>query len=192
MNKILIASNNKNKIYEFKEKLKGYEIYSLKDLNIDIDVVEDGNTYEENSYKKAKEISKLAPDYIVISDDSGLEIEALDNYPNIYTGRCTGENQTSLILCNHLLEKLGNNENRNAKYVCVITAIFPNGKTEVIRKEVYGKITKEIVGDTKFGADPIFYHEGYKMTYANMDINLKNKISHRALAINEFVEKLKK
>ena len=185
--KILIASNNKGKIAEFKKYLNGYEVYSLKDLGINIDVEEDGTTYEENSYKKAYEISKLVENYIVISDDSGLEVEALDNYPNIYTSRCAGDENIgdSKVLCEHILGKMENKENRNAKFVCVITLIYPNGDSKCIRKEAYGKITKEIQGECKFGLNPIFYDEKYKKTYANLSVDIRNEISHRGLALKE-------
>ena len=191
--KILIASNNNGKIAEFKKYLNGYEVYSLKDLEIDIDVEEDGTTYEENSYKKANEISKIVEDYIVISDDSGLEVEALDNYPNIYTSRCAGEENVgnSRALCEHILKKMENKENRNAKFVCVITIIYPNGESKSIRKEAYGKITKEIQGECKFGANPIFYDEKYKDTYANLSVDIRNEISHRGLALKELAKILK-
>ncbi len=189
--KILIASNNKNKIQEIKTKLPNYEIFSLKDLGIDIDVVEDGITYEENSYKKAFEIHQILKDeYIVIADDSGLEVEALNNYPNIYTARCVGEKSDSETLCNHILDKMKNEKNRKAKFVCVITIIYPNGSHEVIRKESFGYITDKIQGECKFGMDPIFYCEEHKKTYAELNEEEKNEISHRGLAIEELVRVL--
>ena len=184
--KILIASNNKNKIDEIKLKLPQYQIFSLEDLELNIEIEEDGLTYEENSYKKAFEIHKLLEEeYIVIADDSGLEVEALNNYPNIYSARCAGEKANSETLCNHILDKMKNEKNRKAKFVCVITIIYPDGSHYVIRKEVFGDITNEIQGETKFGMDPIFYCKEYKKTYAELDKETKNSISHRGLAIEE-------
>ena len=197
MKQFIIASNNKHKIEEIKEILKNFnfEIYSLKDKNIDIDVEEDGTTFEENSKKKAIEIvkylkSKGESDFIVMSDDSGLEVDYLNGAPGVYSARYAGEHGNDKSNNEKLLKELDGvaREKRTARFVCVITAINSDLEEVVVRGECEGIIQNELSRSEGFGYDPLFYVEEYKTTFAEVTSEQKNKISHRGRAL----EKLKK
>lgn len=197
MKKLIIASNNKNKVKEIKGILNmmPLEIVSLNDEGIDIEVEEDGDTFEYNSKKKASEIVEYLKscgkkDFIVMSDDSGLEVEYLDGAPGVYSARYAGEECDYKKNNEKLLRELKGVEtkDRNAKFVCVVTLITSENKEVVIRGEVQGVITDELNGVEGFGYDPLFYIPEYKETFAQMKAVDKNKISHRGKAL----EKLKK
>ena len=197
MKQFIIASNNKHKIEEIKEILKDFkfEIYSLKDKNINIDVEEDGTTFEENSKKKAVEIvkhlkSKGENDFIVMADDSGLEVDYLNGAPGVYSARYSGEHGDDKSNNKKLLKELEGvtKDKRTARFVCVITAINSDLEEVVVRGECEGIIQNELSGSEGFGYDPLFYVEEYKTTFAEVTSEQKNKISHRGRAL----EKLKK
>lgn len=186
MKKLIIASNNQNKIREIKSILATEydEILSLKDAGIKIEVTEDGASFYENAKKKAVEISKLTPGD-VMSDDSGLCVEALDGAPGIYSARFAGEHATDEQNNEKLISELKGKENRNAKYVCAIV-IANGGKEKFFAEESCdGVIIDEPKGKNGFGYDPYFYDENYKMTFAELDPEIKNKISHRAKALKK-------
>lgn len=184
MEKILIATHNKNKVLEIKDILKdiNVELLTLDDINFSEDVIEDGTTYFENALKKASEIATKTG-YITISDDSGLEIEALGGAPGIYSARYSGLGSEANI--DLVLKELKGIKNRNAKFVASTVMYFPNGKYLASYGEVKGIIIDERRGDGGFGYDPIFYLEEYGLTMAEVDKSLKNKISHRAKALKE-------
>ncbi len=181
--KIFLATGNKKKIDEMSKILSGsdFEILSIKD-GIDIpEVIEDGETFEENSRKKALEIAKFT-NMITISDDSGLCVEALDGEPGVYSARYAGEDGNDSANNKKLIENLKGIENRKAKFVTVITLGKPNGESYSFRGEIEGIIVDEAKGENGFGYDPHFYLPEYGKTFAEMP-EIKNQISHRAKAL---------
>lgn len=190
--KLVIASNNKGKLKEFSQLLSplGYEVVSQKEAGFELDIEEDGKTFEENSAKKARalfEISKTA----VLADDSGLEVDALDNAPGVYSARYGGEGlddkgRTQLLLSNM---KDIPDEKRTARFVCVIHFIKENGEEITVRGECKGKIGYEPVGENGFGYDPVFVYED--KTFAEHTAEFKNKVSHRAKALEMLAQRLK-
>lgn len=187
--KIVMATNNQGKLKEVREILKDYEILSLKDLACDIEVEEDQDTFEGNSLKKAKEISKLLK-MPCIADDSGLCIEELNNFPGVLTARFLGEDASQEERNNYLINKLEGRENRKATVVTVMTYVNEEKGQELIaRGEVNGNIAKEKRGDNGFGFDEIFEIENGK-TLAELTSEEKNEISSRKIALQKLNEKL--
>lgn len=194
MKRIIIASQNKHKIEEIEAITKkfGMTIVSRNDAGIpDVEVVEDGETFEENSYKKAHEIMKLSGE-MTIADDSGLMVDALDGAPGVYSARFSGEGATDKSNNEKLLALLADTpyEKRTAKFVSVITMIYPDGDKIVARGECPGHIITEERGCGGFGYDPLFVPDGYDMTFAELGAAEKNKISHRARALEELESQL--
>jgi XTP/dITP diphosphohydrolase len=191
--KLLVASKNKKKIKELKEILEPENITVLTSEDIEDlpDVEETGKTFEENAILKASEIANITNNY-VFADDSGLEVEALDNAPGIYSARYAGENATDQDKINKLLSELGNNENRNARFVCVIAISDEKGNAQTFRGEVYGKIINTPKGSSGFGYDPIFMPNGYDKTFSELPSEIKNKISHRGNALKKALKELMK
>lgn len=194
MKKIIVASNNENKIREIKQILKTfpYEIISLKEANIIVEVEEDGKTFMENAYKKASEIFKLRPDCMVLSDDSGLMVDILNGAPGVYSARYAGEHGNSKKNNEKLLSELKGKkpEERGAKFVCEMVLIINNNKVIKVQGEVEGYITEEERGKDGFGYDPLFYIKEYDKTFAEMSSEEKNKISHRAKALKKLKEEI--
>lgn len=189
MKKLIIASNNKNKIIEIKEILSKYsiEVLSLKEANINIDVEEDGTTFMENAYKKANEIYKILKNEMVLADDSGLVVDCLDGAPGVYSARFAGEHGNSKKNNEKLLGLLEGKDDKDkkAKFVCAMVLVSDTGKVIKVQGEIDGIIINEERGSNGFGYDPVFYIPEYKMTFAQMDSDLKNSISHRANALKE-------
>ena len=187
--KIIFATGNENKMKEIRMILAdlGMPVVSMKEAGIDIDVVEDGTTFEENALIKATEIAKEAPECIVLADDSGLEIDYLNKEPGIYSARYAGVDTSYDIKNNLLLERLDGvpDEKRTARFVCAVAAAFPDGSTEVVRGTIEGIIGHEIVGENGFGYDPIFYLPEYGCTTAELSPDKKNELSHRGKALRE-------
>lgn len=185
--KIIFATGNENKMKEIRMILAdlGMPILSMKEAGINVDVVEDGTTFEENALIKATEIAKHVDNCIVLADDSGLEIDYLNKEPGIYSARYAGENTSYDIKNNLLLERLAGvpDEKRTARFVCAVAAAFPDGTTEVVRGTIEGRIGHEIIGENGFGYDPIFYLPEYGCTTAQMDPDKKNELSHRGNAL---------
>ncbi len=187
--KIVMATNNQGKLKEVREILKDYEILSLKDLGCDIEVEEDQDTFEGNSLKKAKEISKLLK-MPCIADDSGLCIEELNGFPGVLTARFLGEDASQEERNNYLINKLEEKENRKATIVTVMTYIDEEkGKKVVARGEVKGNIAKEKRGNNGFGFDEIFELENGK-TLAQLTSEEKNTISSRRIALENLKKQL--
>lgn len=191
---VVAATQNKHKIKEIDAITSpfGFEIKSLEDVGLkDIDVEEDGDTFEANSYKKAKEIGELSG-LTAIADDSGLMVDALSGAPGVYSARFAGEgardaeNNAKLL---KLMEQIPEGE-RGARFVSVITMIFPDGETLMARGECQGRILREPRGEGGFGYDPLFLPDGYLQTFGQLSAEAKNKISHRAKALEILKEKL--
>lgn len=181
MKNIVIATNNQGKIKEFKKIFSNYNILSLKDINYKKEIIENGNTFEENAIIKAKTVS-LATNQIVIADDSGLEVFALNNMPGIYSARYA-EEHNDLKNNELLIKNMELIEDRRAQFVCVICIYFPNGKYYTSKGICSGIITKEPKGSNGFGYDPYFYVSEFDKTMAELTLDEKNSISHRFKAI---------
>ena len=197
MKKVILASNNQKKVSEIKEILKGIEVKTLKDENIDIDVVEDGKTFEENSKKKATEIAeylreKGEKEFVVMADDSGLSVDYLNGEPGIYSARYAGEHGNDSLNNKKLLENLKGvpSEKRTASFICFISIVNDRGEYIGIKGEVRGRILEELKGEEGFGYDPLFYYEPYEKTFAEMNGEEKNSISHRGRALDELKRRI--
>ena len=193
LSKILAATTNSGKVREIKEILSDYEIISLKDAGIDIDVEENGSTFRENAYIKAFEISK-ACNLPVLADDSGLEIEALDGRPGVYSARYAGEDAPYSVKIKKLAEELKDvpPDERYAQFACAMCLILPDGKViEAEGVSCPGIILEEPRGENGFGYDPVFYSTDYKKTFSEMTMEEKNKVSHRKAALINLLNKIK-
>ena len=191
--KIIAATKNKNKLREFGEILKDFEIISQEEAGIDIDVEETGTTFEENSRLKAEAIFK-ATGIAAIADDSGLCVDFLDGEPGVYSARYSGENATDKKNNQKLLKALEDvpfNE-RTARFVCVLAVAEPNKETVTYRGECQGYIALKEIGDGGFGYDPLFYVKQYDMTMGELEPHIKNAISHRKNALKKFAKANKK
>lgn len=193
MMKFVLASNNKKKISELRAILSSLlpdcEVLSLCDIGYTGDIEETGDTFEENSKIKASVPASLG--YIGIADDSGLCVDALDGAPGVHSARYSGGGDAENI--KKLLSELEDvpDEKRGAKFVCVMTAVFPDGKVISARGEAHGVILHEKRGDDGFGYDPVFYSTDLNKTFAEAEPDEKNKVSHRGRALALFCEKLK-
>ena len=194
MKKIVIASSNKHKISEISIKIQPFfnEILSLTDFPEIGEIIEDGNTIEENSFIKSRtafEHTKIAS----IADDTILEVDALNGDPGLFTARYAGENATYEENMTKLLERLDGIEDsyRTARFRTIIS--YVDGKDDFhVEGSIEGKILNNRVGNNGFGYDPIFYSTELNLSLAEMDSDQKNKISHRGLAIKKFVSKIQK
>lgn len=192
MEKIVLASNNKNKIKEFKEIFKDKEILTLQDIGYNLEIEENGKTFLENSLIKAKTISEFLDKnnmkYIVIADDSGLCVEALNGEPGIYSARYAGEHGNSAENRKKLLSNLEETENRKAYFVCNIVLYYPNKEYITVEGKTYGTITHEEIGNKGFGYDCIFFSDDLKKTFGEATEDEKNAVSHRGRAIEKLLE----
>ena len=189
MDTIIFATGNKNKMIEIRMILAdlGCKILSQKEAGIQAEVVEDGQTFEENALIKATTIADIArkmPEYknaVVLADDSGLEIDALNKEPGIYSARYMGEDTSYDIKNQALIDRLEGvpDEKRTARFVCAIAAALPDGSTEVVRGTMEGRIGYEITGENGFGYDPIFYLPQFGCSSAELEPEKKNELSHR-------------
>ena len=191
---IVAATQNKHKIQEIDAITRefGMKIISRKDAGVpDVEIVEDGDTFEENSYKKAYEIMKLCGK-ITIADDSGLEVDCLYGAPGVYSARFAGIDGDDEANNRKLLKLVRDvpYEKRTARFVSVITMVFPDGESIVARGEVEGHIMLEAKGSNGFGYDPLFVPVGYDRTFGEIESEIKNRISHRANALITLREKL--
>lgn len=192
--KVVLASNNQNKLREMKAILSplGWEIFSQKEIGVHVDPEENGTTFEENSFIKAQAVME-ACGYPAIADDSGVEVDALNGAPGVYSARYGGEACPDDKARNRFLMKNMESvpdEARTGRFVSVITMVWPDGKTVAARGELEGTILREEIGDGGFGYDPLFYIPTEGMTMAEISPERKNQISHRAVALRNFVEKL--
>ena len=192
--RIIVATGNAGKMKEFKEVLGDLDadIVSMKEAGIEEDVEENGTTFEENALIKARAIAKKATDAIVLADDSGLEIDYLNKEPGIYSARYLGHDTSYDYKNKVILEKLKDvpKEQRSARFVCALAAVFQNGKEVVKRATIEGEIGYEIAGKNGFGYDPIFFVPEYGVTTAELTMEQKNAISHRGKALRMIKEEL--
>ena len=195
MSRIVFATGNANKMKEIRMILSdmGMEILSMKDAGVDVDIVEDGKTFEDNALIKARAIAAHT-DAIVLADDSGLEIDYLNKEPGVYSARYMGEDTSYDIKNNNLIERLDGvpKEKRTARFVCAIAAVLPDGRELVTRQTMEGYIGWEIAGANGFGYDPIFYLDEYGCSSAELTPQQKNAISHRGKALRAMKELLMK
>ncbi len=193
--RVVLASKNKHKLVEISKITEkfGFDLVLQSELGVDIDVEETGTTFEENSLLKAEAVMK-ATGLPALADDSGIAVDALNGQPGIYSARYGFDE--SLDDWGRLELLLKNTEHvpdgqRQAQFVCVISFITPHGQVIQARGEIHGELTREPRGENGFGYDPIFYYPPAGMTTAEMPSQEKNKVSHRANALNVFYEKLK-
>lgn len=195
MKKIIFATGNKDKMREIREILSDcdVDIQSMKEAGINVDIVEDGKTFEENALIKAKAVAEHT-DAIVLADDSGLEIDYLNKEPGVYSARYMGEDTSYDIKNQNLIDRLDGvpKEKRTARFVCAIAAVLPDGENLIARQTMEGYIGWEIEGKNGFGYDPIFYLPERGCTTGELLPEEKNAISHRGIAVRKMVEILKK
>ena len=194
MTKIIVATGNENKMKEIRQIIKRDDIQfvSLKDEGLsDVEIVEDGDTFEENAIIKAKAIAALTDD-IVLADDSGLEVDYLNKEPGVYSARYLGEDTSYEIKNQAILDRLAGvpKEKRTARFVCAIAAAMPDGEVLVTRETIEGYIGDKPAGNGGFGYDPIFYVDEYGCSTAELTEEQKNEVSHRGKALRAMKEKL--
>ena len=193
--KVVLASKNKHKLVEISKITEKFnmELVLQSEVGVDIDVEENGTTFEENSYIKAKAVME-ATGLPALADDSGIAVDALNGEPGVYSARYGFDD--SLDDWGRLLLLLKNTENvpdgqRQAQFVCVITMVMPDGKVIQTRGEVHGELLRAPAGEGGFGYDPIFYYPPFGKTLAQVSAEEKNQVSHRARALKLFYDKLK-
>ncbi|MBC5688749.1 XTP/dITP diphosphatase [Mediterraneibacter sp. NSJ-55] len=185
--RIVFATGNQDKMKEIRMILEdlGIPVYSMKEAGVNIEIVEDGTSFEENAEIKARAVSRVLKNDIVLADDSGLEIDYLDKAPGIYSARFAGEDTSYDVKNRIFLDRLEGvpEEERTARFVCAVAAVFPDGTAKTVRGTIEGRIAHEILGENGFGYDPIFYVPEYGCTTGEMSPELKNKLSHRGIAL---------
>ena len=192
--RLIFATGNQGKVNEFRQMLGDeYEILSIKDIGVDIDIVEDGTTFEENAKIRAK-AGMGATGEMVLADDSGFEVDALNKEPGIYSARYLGEDTPYSIQNAELLRRCEGvpEEKRDARFVCVIACAYPDGTIETATGIIEGKLAHEPKGENGFGYDPIFFLPERGCTTGELPPEEKNEISRRGIAIRKMVEILKK
>ena len=190
--KWIIATNNKGKVREFKKILPplGIEALSLAEAGVTLNVDENGSSFEENALLKARACCALTgcPS---VADDSGLSVDALGGAPGIYSARyAPSEKECNIRLLNEMKD-VPDGEDRHAFYVCAIACVLPDGREFTVRGEFHGRIAFDEKGENGFGYDPLFYLPDYGVTCAQLDPEIKNRISHRGTALRAFAEKIK-
>lgn len=193
MKTIVLASNNKHKVKEFKEILKDYNIITLNDINYFDEIEETGETFEENAFIKAKTIHNYLKeknlDYIVIADDSGLCVDSLGGMPGVYSARYSGIHGNDKANREKLQKEL-KEKDRSAYFICKIIVYYANGEYKSFEGKTFGKITKEEYGSKDFGYDCIFYSNDLNKTFGEATEEEKNSVSHRGRAIREMLKAL--
>lgn len=197
MSRIIFATGNAHKMEEIREILDDLdmEVLSMKDAGISADIVEDGKSFEENALIKARAVFDLSGGKdIVLADDSGLEIDYLNKEPGIYSARYMGEDTSYRIKNANLISRLENagDEERTARFVCAVAAVFPGGRQEICTGTFEGRIAYRESGENGFGYDPIFYLPDYGCTSAQLDPREKNRISHRGKALRQIGDIIRK
>ena len=190
---IVLATRNANKVREFREILKDFqvELKSLDDFGPIPEAIEDGETFDDNAYKKALHTAKILG-IPAIADDSGLVVDALDGAPGVYSARYAGENATDDENCSKLLQEMKGKENRTAHFKCVLSIAVPSGPALTYEGSCTGTLLEEKRGENGFGYDPLFYFEEFGKTFAELDMERKNSVSHRGKALNEFKAEIPK
>lgn len=196
--KIIFATGNAGKMREIREILRDMDvsILSMKEAGIDTDIEENGSTFEENAVIKARAVAAAAGQSgaIVLADDSGLEIDHLNKEPGIYSARYLGEETSYAVKNQNLIDRLAGvpDPERTARFVCVIAAVLPDGQVITTRGVIEGRIDYEEKGTGGFGYDPIFYVPEFGRTTAELNMEEKNRISHRARALEAMKTELRK
>ncbi len=190
---LVIATRNPGKTKEIRDLLKGYPITikNLDDFGPIPEVVEDGDTFEENAYKKSSFTARILG-FPALSDDSGLSVEALDGAPGIYSARYAGENATDAQNCEKLLKDLKGKENRNASFHCVISIAVPTGAALTYESSCDGVILESPRGENGFGYDPVFFFPEFDKTFAQISREEKSHVSHRGKALREMRDEFDK
>lgn len=191
--KIIFATGNEGKMKEVRMILKDLdvEVLSLKEAGITAEVAENGATFEENAMIKAKEIMKMSGE-LVLADDSGLEVDALNKEPGVYSARYMGYDTSYTVKNQNIIDRLKGKDGgeRSARFVCAIAAALPDGRMLVTRGTMEGEIGYEERGENGFGYDPIFYLPEYDCYSAELSLEIKNKLSHRGKALRMMKEEL--
>jgi len=192
---IIFATGNEGKLREIRMLLDdlGVCVQSMKEAGITVDIEENGTTFEENAIMKAKAIMELT-NQVVLADDSGLEVDALNKEPGVYSARYMGYDTSYHVKNQNLIERLEGKRGieRSARFVCVIAAAFPDGRVITTRGTMEGEIGYEERGANGFGYDPIFYLPDYQCYSAELSLEQKNQLSHRGKALRLMKEELKK
>lgn len=190
---IVLATTNKGKTREMKEMLKDHpiEIKDLSDFGPIPEVIEDGETFDDNAYKKAAFTAKVLG-YPALADDSGLCVDALDGAPGVYSARYAGENATDAENVDKLLKALENEDNRKAAFQCVISIAVPTGAALTYEGRCEGVLTREPAGDNGFGYDPLFFFPELGKTFAQLSMDEKARVSHRGKALQEVTREMDK
>jgi len=193
MKTIVLATNNKHKLKEFREILKDYNIITLNDIEYFDDIEETGETFEDNALIKAETIHKYLKEkdleYIVISDDSGLCVDSLNGAPGIYSSRYAGVHGNIQANRDKLQKEL-EGKDRNAYFICTIIVYYPNGEHKTFAGKTFGEIAKEELGNKDFGYDCIFYSKDLNKTFGEASEEEKNSVSHRGRAISKMLLEL--
>ena len=193
MQKVLIGTNNEGKVKEYKFFLSNYfHVLTPSDIGINFDVAETGSTYEENSLLKLEFLRRKDLNMAILCDDSGLEIESLNNEPGVFSARYAGEDCSDQDNIDKVLRNLNGKKDRKAKFICVVSFFWDKFSSfpRIFRGECHGSILENQSGNSGFGYDPIFYYENLSKTFANLSEDEKNKISHRAMAMKELFSNL--
>lgn len=194
MNQIIFATGNAGKLREIREIMSDMEveILSMKEAGIEVEAEENGVTFEENARIKARAVASHT-DAVVLADDSGLEVDALNGEPGVYSARYLGEDTSYDIKNQAILDRLAGmpKEQRTARFVCAIAAVLPDGRELLTRETIEGYIGDRPAGENGFGYDPIFYVDAYHCSTAQLTDQQKNAISHRGKALRAMKEQLR-
>jgi XTP/dITP diphosphohydrolase len=190
---LVLATRNKGKTSEIKSLLSGFPVIirNLDDFGPIPEVKEDGETFDDNAYKKAAFTAKILG-FPALADDSGLVVEALGGVPGVHSARYAGENASDKDRCLKLLNEMTGKSNRKAAFECVISIAVPTGAALTYEARCEGLITEKVMGENGFGYDPIFYYPPLKKTFAELAQEEKNRISHRGKAFKELKEEFDK
>jgi XTP/dITP diphosphohydrolase len=190
MKKIVLATNNKHKLKEYRKILTDYEVISLDDIGYTEDIVEDADTFVDNAFIKARTIHNYLKDkgldYIVAGEDGGLCVDSLNGAPGVYSARYAGEHGNDKANRAKLLKEL-EGKDRSAYFTCTIAVVYPNGLEKHFEGRTYGVITEEEMGDTSFGYDCVFYSNDLNKVFGESTEEEKNSVSHRGRAIEEML-----
>jgi len=190
---IVLATTNKGKTREIQELLQGFPIIikNLDDFGPIPEVIEDGETFDDNAYKKASFTARVLG-YPAMADDSGLCVQALDGAPGVYSARYAGKNASDADNVKKMLDDLKSHENRNAAFKCVISIAVPTGAALTYEGECKGVITEKPIGDNGFGYDPLFFYPKLNKTFAQLTIEEKGMVSHRGHALKQIADEMNK
>jgi XTP/dITP diphosphohydrolase len=191
MEKIVLATNNKHKLKEYRKILTDYEVISLDDIGYTEDIVEDADTFVDNAFIKARTVHNYLKekglDYIVAGEDGGLCVDALDGAPGVYSARYSGTHGNDKANRAKLLKEL-EGKKRDAYFTCTIAVVYPDGREKHFEGRTYGVITEEEIGDTSFGYDCVFYSNDLNKVFGESTEEEKNSVSHRGRAIEEMLK----